>query len=87
MEMKRIDMKRHIKPKLIKTFTSLYLGKYCKHHNFSFTYKSFTTHTQTVKYLISLVLWEIWAKELSFSNLKSIMTNGWLMLPLMISSI
>ena len=38
MEIKRIDMKRHIKPKLIKTFTSLYLGKYCKHRNFSLTY-------------------------------------------------
>ena len=49
MEIKRIDMKRHIKPKLIKTFTSLYLGKYCKHNNFSLTYKSFTNSGFSIK--------------------------------------
>ena len=49
MEIKRIDMKRHIKPKLIKTFTSLYLGKHCKHHNFSLTYKSFTNSGFSIK--------------------------------------
>lgn len=49
MAIKRIDMKRHIKPKLIKTFTSLYLGKHCKHHNFSLTYKSFTNSGFSIK--------------------------------------
>lgn len=104
MAIKRIDMKRHIKPKLIKSFTSLYLGKYCKQHNFSLTCKSFTnsgfsikldhylftlrsTYTQMVKYRISLVRWEIWENELSFSNLKNTMMNGPLIQRLMISSI